>query len=299
MSRFRGISDAWVNYWLRDAFWGGIDYLTHYGLRCLPPVIVSKLGEQLGLLAGSYRFAGLNARVDKNLEELFPGIAEEKKRRLSRNMWGNIGRTLAELSVNDRIPSANIEITGEQYITRKLGPDIPVLFLFVHLGNWELLLPNLLRYVPSLHVIYERLPNRFQRQISCNARRRVGVKLLSPDYSGTHAIYSVLGGKGALLMAMDEFKHDIVYAPLFGRTPQKNNNIDYALRLAKKFGAVIAPVCCVRKTGIRFSIHWRPVITPDRLDNDEKAVRAELHNQLEVWVREHIDQWYMLHRLCL
>jgi len=296
--RLAGIPEPWVNYWLRDSFWGGIDYLSHYGLRCLPAAAVSKIGERLGLLAGGHRFPELDGRVKRNLEVIFPGIDAAEKDRLSRNMWGNIGRALAELSVHDRIPAGNRKNIDEEFVSGKLGEG-PVIFLFVHLGNWELLIADLLRHVPRLHGVYERLPNRYQMRIANNARRRLGIDLLSPDYSGTRAMYSVLRGKGALMMAMDEFKNDTVYAPLFGRAPQKTNNINYAVTLAKKFDAIIAPVYNIREEGIRFSIHWQPVITPEYLKDNTAAVATDLHARMEQWVKQHIDQWYMLHRLQL
>ena len=290
----------WINYWIKDPFQGGIDYITHYGLRCLPVEMVSSTGKHLGILAGRYRFPEINQHIIHNLKTINPGLADHELPVLANHMWGNIGMTLAEMSIADRIDEYRVEVINKEYLTDNSRPGTPIIFLFAHLGNWEILTKSARNLGYELHVVYEWLDNRFQRNIAYNARVRLDYKQIPPTYGGVRKLYKILENGDNICLAIDEFKDNIVLSPAFGRKITWHTNIEFAVRLAKKFQAMIIPAYCLRKEGVNFSIHLNPPVLPDRYnagDDKDKEIISCINELYETCIRQHIDQWYMLHRI--
>ncbi|MBF8270451.1 MAG: lpxL, partial [Gammaproteobacteria bacterium] len=96
---------------------------------------------------------------------------------------------------------------------------------------------------------------------------------------------------------LDEYKNGKVWGPRFGRKFSEPTNLDYVLRLAIKFNAVLLPIYLTRLEGVNFQMHVSPPVSPDTLQDHAGVarVRQDLENWSESTIRTHIDQWYMLH----
>ncbi|MGH8629924.1 MAG: lysophospholipid acyltransferase family protein, partial [Burkholderiales bacterium] len=185
--------DPRVVYWIRDPFWGAVDYLTHYGLRLSPTRAASEIGGRLGLAAGRYRFPNLTARCDQNLRLIRPDLSPAQRAEVIAKMWENVGRTIAEMSVLDRLwERAEITLVNEACILEQQRAKRPLVFAFPHLGHWETLAIAVQRMGITLNVVFENLRNRFQRKLTHRARRRLGYRLLTPDRAGIRETYAAL-----------------------------------------------------------------------------------------------------------
>ena len=288
------------NYWILDPFWGGLDYLTHILLRLMPLSWVSTLGAGIGSLA-KHRFRKANADAIANMELFFPEISESEIKRLVDNMWCNIGRTLTEMVVLDSLDlKSHVNVINEEML-QGIDRTRPVIFLYPHLGNWEILALLIVRLGFKLNILYERLPNRFQRKLLENTRRRSGYELISPDHQGIRRMYSALDAGESIGMAMDEFKHGRIIAPTFNGHPDENGNIRYAIKMARRFGADIISGYCSRgdKNKIKFTIsacdHYR-IKEPPYKDKTDEEIANDINTRCRRWIIDHADQWYMLHR---
>ncbi len=87
--------------------------------------------------------------------------------------------------------------------------------------------------------------------------------------------------------------------PTFGRQSTGPTNIDFVLRLAQKFNAVVLPGYVSRLHGANFELHVSPPLPPELLESKDgrERMKQDLENWSESTIRAHIDQWYMLHRL--
>lgn len=281
-----------VAYWLRDPFWGAVDYATYYALRALPPRTASDIGSRLGLAAGRFRFPELTARCDHNLSLIRPDLAPSARSDIVRQMWANVGRAEAEMPVLDRLwDSAQITLVNEANLLDPLRAGRPIVAFFPHLGNWELLANAFQRLGAVLNVVYEILSNRFERRLAANARGLIGYRLIAPTRQGVREMFSALERREAVGLAIDEFRNGNVIAPAFGRALPKDSNIRYALKLANRFGAAILPCLCVRTSPFAFRL-----IFQDEMINPQVA---DLNALGESWIRTHPEQWYMLHRLSI
>ena len=282
----------WFNYWIKDPFWGGIDFLTVHGLRLLPIKIVSDIGAILGTLAGKYRFSDATLQASSNLQQIAPDKSSSEIELMVANMWKHIGRTLAEMSILDKLgTNTNLEVTFSDEF-QGFEPDIPTIFLFPHLGNWELLAYYVMTENYKLNVIYEHLPNRFQRRIAKANRRRIGYELVSPNYHGTRKIFQKLRRNEAIGMAVDEYKKGKIISPTFGRSMPIDSNISYAVKLAKRFNTRVIMGSCIRVNDLSFKIYVHPL----DIDKDSNELAIEINNVLENWISKTPEQWYMLNR---
>lgn len=280
----------WAAYWIRDPFWGGIDKLTYLGLRCLPVRGVSAAGAFIGGLA-RHRFRTAQADVLANLKFLYPDLTAAEKNELAATLWKNIGRTLTEMAVLDRFNHADIPFRDECGIIERLDRTSPVVFLYPHLGNWELLALAISRLGFHLHVVYERLPNRFQRKLVADSRKRLGYDLISPDFRGSRQMFRALAAGQSIGIAMDEFKHGKIIAPTFNGPLPADANIRHAINLARRFNAPLVTGYCLRKEETDFEI-----ICASILDPFDPSCAEKINEQCRHWIMEHPEQWYMLHR---
>ncbi len=288
----------WMSYWITDPFWGAVDYLTHLFLRCLSLRSASATGAWLGSLAKN-RFTGAQADILANLTFLAPELNETEKTSIADRLWGNIGRTLTEMAMLDRFSTHNYVFTDVNHIFDRLDRQRPVIFLFPHLGNWELLARHVTQAGFRLNIIYEYLPNRFQRRLVARARQRTGYELISPDYAGTRQLFRNLAAGQSAGIAMDEFRDSRIVAPVFqGELPEKSN-IRYAIGLARRFKAPLVTGYCLRKDAVSFEIVCADIY--DMTDETVMAmsdadIAATINERCREWVSKYPEQWYMLHR---
>jgi len=286
----------WFNYWIIDPIWGSIDYLTHQFLRCLSLERASAAGAILGRLA-KHRFKTAQSDILANLASLFPAMSETDKQDLAERLWDNIGRTLTEMAMLDRFSQDHIRFIDQGGIFDRLDRKRPVIFLFPHLGNWELLAWFVTRQGFDLNIIYEHLPNRFQRKLVAASRRRTGYELISPDYRGTRQLFRNLAAGQSAGIAMDEFKHNKIIAPAFYGVLSEQSNIHYAIALSRRFNAPLVTGYCIRKSAISFEITCANLYLPDDPACASDPDLAESINAAcQQWIKQYPDQWYMLHR---
>lgn len=289
---------GFIDYWIIHPFWGLLDYLTFSFLRLFSIQKVSEMGSFIGNLAKK-RFRQACEDTQHNLEKLMPGSSIADRQMIADDMWQNIARSLTEIAVLDKI---NLDIHVQEYnldVLQQLDKTRPVVFLFPHLGNWELLAMSVINQGFNLNVMFEKVPNRFVRKLLVTSRKRIGYDLITPDYRGTKKIFRVLKTGQALGLAMDEFKENQVKAPVFEGSLTGRSNIRYAINLARHFNTPIVMGYCKRIEGVNFEITYVPPLDlnkseyQNRTDNEIADV---INAQCREWVMANLDQWYMLHR---
>jgi len=285
-------------YWVSDPFWGAVDFLIFKILRYIPLAYVSKIGSFIGSLA-KFRFRRADSDAKANLKFLYPDISTEEIQKISNNMWKNIAQTLTEMSMLEKFNITKDSKLHNPQILNNLSKNQPAIFLFPHLGNWELLAIAVINHGFRLNVIYEHVPNRFQRRLLESSRKRIGYKLVSPDYSGTRQLFKALASGESIGMAMDEFKGGKIISPVFSKNVLKTSNIYFAIRLAKRFNAPIVTGFCKRIDGIKFDItcseplDYTSMVSLGKSDSD---VAELINQQCQRWIKDNPGQWYMLHR---
>lgn len=289
----------WLRYWLSDPFWGSLDYFSHYTLRYLPISINAKVGAFLGPLAAKFRFKFPNERARNNLAILRPELTAPEREKLLVNMWQNIGQSMAEYSLLDKLYAKNrVSIRNSEYLQPFIEQKQAVIFAFAHTGNWEICGNYVIDYGFDVMGLYKPVRNRFACRIADAARERMGgvIKLIESGSSSMRQICKHLADNGALWIAIDEVKNYQVNVPSFGRKPQtEHSNLSFAVRLSQRYHATIIPVWPRRETNSHFTITLGEPFTVASGEAAFNDAFTRLDQQLEIWLKANVEQWYMLH----
>jgi KDO2-lipid IV(A) lauroyltransferase len=277
---------------LGDRLWSEFIVLAYHAFRLFPPRLVSDLGERLGRRFGPSRSPGSTREALANLRRIRPDYSEAQCAEAVVAMWGQIGRVQAETAVMERMwKSAAITVRNGDIVQRAVQSRRPVIFVFPHLGNWELLAIAAQRLGASVPSVYEILPDRNEFELVQRSRRRIGHKVISPDRDGLITLIGALRRGEAVGLGIDEYKNGNVIAPSFGRPPRTDTNARLIESLARRFDALVIPAYCLRTAPFEF------VLTV--LEPIERPSAGQLDALCESWIRAHPEQWYMLPRLRL
>jgi len=282
-------------YWVRDPLVGVINFAIHYGVRLLPIDVASAIGARLGAFA-KYRYPQSDARARKLWITVRPNEADKVDAAVN-TLWRNVGRTMAEFSVLDRLWAAGrIEVVGREYLDagHQAGPMIG---LGVHLGNWETIGVAMLSIGFKGGSIYEPPTNRFDHLLASRARSRLpGDAILARPNAAAEAFIRLTREKQQIVLYADELARGRVWAPAFGRPLRRNGNIGNAVRLARLANAQIFPLYSVRiNERAQFRVMVLPPVklikTADR-EADLIANIAIIDALFEPIIRDHLDQWF-------
>jgi KDO2-lipid IV(A) lauroyltransferase len=275
-----------------DRVWSALLPILYFILRRFPARAASDLGQRLGRRFGRSRSPLSTLAALDNLRRIRPDYSDAQREEAVDRMWEQIGRVQAETVVIDRIwDSAVITVRNGEIVPRALQSKRPIIFVFPHLANWELLAilaQHLGAAVPS---VYEVLPDRHEFELVQRSRRRIGHRVIAPDRDGLIALVGAMKRGEAVGLGIDEYKGGNVIAPSFGRPPRTDTNARLVESLARRFNALVIPAYCLRTAPFEF------VLTV--LEPLEQPSAAQLDALCESWIRAHPEQWYMLPRLRL
>ncbi|WP_078058181.1 lysophospholipid acyltransferase family protein [Rhizobium rhizosphaerae] len=286
--------------WIADSLQDGFDILLFYAMRALPVAGCSGLGARLGRFSLPRFHKTAVARLTANLERLLPEAKAEMRAALMRRNWENQGRLMTEFSVVHRIARdpERLRIEGGEHAQAAAGLG-PVIFMGLHLGNWELIWPALVGF--DLHPALNYAPprSRARHWIARRTRRQAGIDLLPPGMSAVRPALKRLQAGGQVIIFCDEGLHGKIRGPFLGRPAHLDGNLALVARLARLTGAAICPVWTVRdeKDPTRFALTIRPALTLDPGAADMDQLTADvirLNAEIEPVIRAHLDQWYFL-----
>ncbi len=292
-----------IRYWLKDPFWGSLDYLTHYGLRYLSIENNAKVGRFLGPLSAKYRFKVADARVKHNLSVLKPELSAQAREKIRLKSWQNIAQSMCEYSLLDKISNdTQVKIENKHYVDTAAKANQPVIFVSAHTGNWELRTAELIDLGFNPLCLYKPVRNRFALKIVIRARTRMlaAKHFLGSSPSAMRTMCEHLNNGDALWVAIDEYKKGQVLSPSLGRNLETSaTNASYVVRLAQRYNAIIIPIWTKREQDLSFRIKVSKPFSVAKSKQAKADALIKLDTLLEEWVMDNLEQWYMLHELRL
>ena len=246
-------------------------------------------------------------RALDNLAIAFPEKTQQERDAIAMEMWGNLGRVMAETMLLDRIlkEPERIEIETPELVNRYAGKIGAAITCSLHMGNWELAMWPLTSIGAKPAAVYRLVENpyidlylREQRKAlypgGLFARGKMkGVKL-GHDTARMIASYVRQGGRLGFLA--DRYERKGVEVPFFGK-PAGSNVVP--VMLARRAGARLWAGRCIRVgKESRFKVRMREIKIPwtDDPQADIEAALTELQAQFEAWIREHPEQWMWSNR---
>jgi Kdo2-lipid IVA lauroyltransferase/acyltransferase len=285
-------------YWLRDPWVGAAELALHYSMRAMPIDMCSASGAAITTFTRRL-YPESEARARKVWAALRPEEADARSVDAAIDrLWRNVGRTMHEYSVIDRLWAAGrIEVAGIEHLHEARDQGKPILVAPVHLGNWEIVLVTGIACGHCGSGIYEPPQNRFEHRIANRVRARYGARFVAAGpHSAREAVRELRSRRGPFIVYVDEFIRGRVQAPSFGRPLRMDANIAYAVRLAALTGAALIPAYCLRiDDSAQFKVQFLPPV-PLAEGGDRAADIAENMKRLDAAIapviQAHLDQWY-------
>ena len=289
---------AFVRYWINDNFWNGLHLIGHFGLKILPMDACSRFGARLGVFAIPRYHKVAEKRARANIAQLCPHLSTAEQDALFLENCRTQGRLMTEFSVINRLNRhpERIGIHNIEWVIDAARRG-PVIFVGMHLGNWEIgpIILHRVGLVPYIN--YTPPPGRAKAWIADRVRSKNWLNFLPPGLEGIRPAVRVLKKGGIVSAFCDEGVSGKIRGPLFGRPPHLEGNLAMTIRLARMTGATLCPWYNLRTDGFRFEAYALPPITlpPEEKSGERLLDDIQLLNDaIEPVIREHLDQWFFL-----
>jgi KDO2-lipid IV(A) lauroyltransferase len=273
-----------------------------FALMGLFRIMGMDLASAAGGLLGRTVFyrTGLTKRARANLVAAYPEKTANEIESILREMWDNLGRTVAEYAHLDKLAAGKhrrIEIANFEIADRALATGKGILFISGHLGNWEALPIGAYQHGVEGGAVYRPVNNPYVDRWIVKRRMKSGPKdQIAKGAHGTRRIFTLLRAGKPVFMLVDQKTNEGLPVPFFGRTAMTT---PAPAALALKLGVVIVPISNERLKGARFQMAVHEPIsfapTGDH-DRDVLALTTRINEVIEQQVRYRPSQWLWIHR---
>lgn len=262
--------------------------------RIMPAGWASSAGGFLARLIGPRLRASRRAKI--NLAMALPDQAQSHQS-IIRNMWTNLGRTLAEYPHLHQLAEHHTECVGQHILDDLKSRDTPVIFFSGHLANWEIMNVFLTLNGLQMDPVYRPPNNPYVRDLLDNYRSLNGaIDLIPKSEAGTRQLVKSLRAGRNIGILIDQKYNRGQSVPFFGRKAMTSTAF---IQLARKYDCPLVPVRIERLTGANFRLTLHKPIRPDIADGRDEEFQQQaqrIHAMLEDWIRQRPEQWLWLHR---
>lgn len=266
--------------------------------RLLSPDLASSVGRRLMRRLGPRLYK--TGKIRRNLEIAFPDKNAADIDELVRDLWGNLGSTLAEYPHLGTICHDEAEqrleyvMRGDPQVLRKTGK--PAVFVTAHLANWEILPGAAVHLGIPLTVVYTQLQNPYMDRMLYRARQSLGGGLVEQNDAARELVRCLKQGT-SIGLVVDQRVDNGKPVPFFGR--DMLTSITPA-QLALRFDCELIPIQIQRLKGARFRVIIHDEVRPDdeTADKHSKALQmtTKINTLFESGIRERPQEWICTNR---
>ena len=234
--------------------------------------------------------------IRSNILKALPDFKLNQIEKISKKMWNNYGRILAEYVFIKDFRSTkfqnNIEIKGQEILDNLKNNKEPVIFVSGHFNNFELMAMQIEKSGINLAVIYRPLNNKFLNFIMERIRKKYICKnQIKKGISGTKLLLSFFKKKTSIALMIDQRVSQGIKSNFF-----KNEALTTTIpaQFVKKFKCKIVPIYIERVKDINFKL---TIHDPLVYSNDEsiESITLDLNHLLEKLILKNPDQWIWSH----
>jgi KDO2-lipid IV(A) lauroyltransferase len=243
----------------------------------------------------------LSNRARVNLRNANPDMGKDEIETIIRDMWENLGRTIAEYAHLDKMsihgPRPRIELAGLEHADTAIASGKAIIFISGHFANWEVMSFAAAQYGVEGGAVYRPLNNPFVDRWMVRQRIRNGPKeQISKGAQGTRRIFTLLRARKAIFLLVDQKTNEGLAVPFFGREAMTT---PVPAALALKLDAILLPISNERLGGARFRMMVHPAIALHATGNHDRDVldlTTRINESIERMVRYRPSQWLWIHR---
>lgn len=238
--------------------------------------------------------AGYNTRIRANLELVAPELTKDEIARICYEVPNNAGRTLIEIYSGDqfiaRVKDIPLDGDGAQALMDAHENKRPVILVTGHFGNYDVPRAALIARGYRVGAIYMPMSNAYFNDHYEAAISHIGTPLFPRGRKGLTRMIKFLRSGGMTGFLVDQHMKDGADLDFFGQTAITATS---AAELAIKYNAILVPIYGIRNENrLDFTIQ---VDAPIPHTNPLEMTQA-LNDSLEKLVRQHMGQWFWIHR---
>ncbi len=278
-----------LRHWLQDRALRGLIWI----LLCLPYALrVPLCGWVMSRVIAPV--AGYRSRVRENLALVLPELGPDEVARIVRAVPDNVGRTVIEIysgaefiarAASQPLTGGGVAALDEAHRTGR-----PVILVTGHFGNYDASRAALIARGYRVGALYMPMANRYFNEHYVRAISGIGTPLFPRGRAGLTGMVRHLRSGGMVGMLVDQYMRHGEALTFFGRPALTALS---AAELALKYDALLVPTYAVRKDdGLSFDI----IVEPPIPHGSPEAMTQGLNDSLEALVRQHVDQWFWIHR---
>ena len=234
--------------------------------------------------------------IKSNILKALPNLKLSEIQNISKKMWSNYGRILAEYVFikdfrSDKFKN-NIAIKGQEILDRIKKDNEPVIFISGHFNNFELMAMQIEKSDIDLAVIYRPLNNKFLNFIMERIRKKYICKnQIKKGISGTKQLLSFFKKKTSIALMIDQRVSQGIKSNFF---KHEAFTTTIPAQFVKKFKCKIVPIHIERVESINFklTIH-EPLVYSG--DESIKSITLDLNHFLEKLIIKNPSQWIWSH----
>ena len=238
-----------------------------------------------------------NKIIISNLTKAFPKLSLLEKKILSKKMWFNYGRILAEYMYikyfRENEKFSNLITIENQNILEKIKRESkPVIFISGHFNNFELMAMQIDKAGIDLTTIYRPLNNIFLNPLMEKIRKKyICKKQIKKGIAGTKELLQNFKNGSSIALMIDQRVTEGIMCDFFG---QKARTTTIPAQFVKKFNAKIVPVYIQRLDNNKFKLEFDKIID-FKSDETLDTITLKLNRILEEMILKNPDQWIWTH----
>ena len=250
-------------------------------------------GKLISFIGPFFRSKNL---IKSNILKAIPDLKLDKIENISKKMWNNYGRILAEyIFIKDFRSNKfknNIEIKGQEILDMIKKDNEPVIFVSGHFNNFELMAMQIEKSGIDLAVIYRPLNNKFLNLIMERIRKKYICKnQIKKGLSGTKQLLLSFKNKTSLALMIDQRVSEGIKSNFFKYDAFTTT---IPAQFVKKFKCKVVPIYIERVKGVNFKL---TIHDPLKYSNEEsiESITQDLNCLLERLVLKNPGQWIWSH----
>ncbi|MGE4327436.1 MAG: lysophospholipid acyltransferase family protein [Pseudodonghicola sp.] len=237
---------------------------------------------------------GWTKRIRDNLKLVMPDLPEAEVARLCRAVPDNVGRAAMEFysgrAFAERARRAPLKGPGVPLFEAARAEGRPVILITGHFGNYDAARANLIGRGHPLGALYRRMANPYFNEHYVKAMLSVGTPMFEQGRRGMMEMVRYLKGGGVIAIVSDLHAHGGENIDFFGE-PAVTSLVP--AELALKYNAALIPTYAIRRpNGLDFDIVMHDPIP----HSDPVTMMQAVNDDLETLVRDHMEQWFWIHR---
>ncbi|MDP5215873.1 lysophospholipid acyltransferase family protein [Ruegeria sp. 2205SS24-7] len=263
------------------------------GLRLLP--YEARLAAMGRITRAVSPLVGFRKRVENNLNLVCPDLPEAELKRICSAVPDNAGRAIMEHfspeEFTERQKNAKVSGPGIAAFETALAEGKPVMMITAHFGHYlaaRIALQS--RNGKPIGCLYRRMANPYFNDAYVDAFLRTGEPMFEQGRRGMMEMVRSLKKGGIIAIVSDLHAHGGEELMFFGK-PAVTSVLN--AELAMKYKAVMIPCYAIRQpNGADFEI----VLNEPVPHSDPKTMTQYINDDLEAQVRQHMGQWFWIHR---